>query len=222
MTLYFTVNTIIEFSCLLVACLCLYKEKDPIWRLSILYLLFTCFTEVSAIHLRKVLHQSNLYLYNVFLLVECGFISTFFYFLYKKYVNKSKWLIGWLSLFALFYTLELISNNFLNFTFKTASALSVAFVLASLYFYYLILKDEKFERLSIYPPFWWVNGTLIFYFGSTSTNIFFDYLIQDQISIFPQSIRYRIFNILNVLLYCCWSYAFLCKYLQRKSSSSSV
>jgi uncharacterized membrane protein YfcA len=220
MTLYFTVNTVIEFFCLLIACLCLYKDRDPIWRLCILYLLFTCATEVSAIHIRKVLNQSNLPLYNVFLLIECSFISTFFYYLYKRYVNKTKWLMAWLGIFALLFFGELINNHFLNFTFKTASVLSLVFVLASLYFYYLILKDEKFERLHNYAPFWWVNGTLIFYFGSTSTNIFFDYLIQDKISNFAHSIRYIIFNILNVLLYCCWSYAFLCKYLQRKSSSS--
>jgi hypothetical protein len=67
-----------------------------------------------------------------------------------------------------------------------------------------------------------VNGTLIFYFGSTAINIFFDYLVHDKISVFSYSIRYVTFAILNVLLYSCWSYAFICRFLQRKYYSSSV
>ncbi|MNK12990.1 hypothetical protein D3C87_310690 [compost metagenome] len=219
MSIYLTVNTIAELTCLLIGCFCLYNDKEPVWRFFILYLLLICLTEIFAIHMRKVLGISNLPLYNIFLIVECFSISIFFYNLLKKYRDRSKWLMIWLFLFVIIYGSELFSNQFSNFVFITAAAISLVFVLASLYYYYLLLRDEKYEKLDSYAPFWWVNGTLIFYFGSTALNIFFDYLIRDQLSQFQHSIRYIIFNVLNIILYCCWSYAFICRYHQRKSSS---
>lgn len=222
MKIYFTVNTTVELICLLTGVLCLYRDKAPLWRFFPLYLFLVCLTEISAIYIRKVLLTSNLPLYNVFILVECFSVSIFFYYLIKKYVNRLKWLLIWLALFLVCYGVEMVSSHYSSFVFKTASLMSFVFVLAGLYFYYLMLKDEKFIKLSTYSPFWWVNGALIFYFGSTATNIFFDYLVTDQVSKFTHSIRYIIFNILNVSLYCCWSYAFICRYLQRKFSSSSV
>lgn len=219
MSIYLTVNTIAELTCLLIGCFCLYNDKEPIWRFFILYLVLICVTEIFAIHMRKVWGMSNLPLYNIFLIVECFSISVFFYNLLKKYTDRGKWLMTWLSLFIIIYGSELFSTQFSNFAFKTAAAISFVFVLASLYYYYLLLRDEKYEKLDSYAPFWWVNGTLIFYFGSTALNIFFDYLIRDQLSQFQHSIRYIIFNVLNITLYCCWSYAFICRYHQRKSSS---
>jgi hypothetical protein len=216
MIAYLTVNTVAEAFCLLVSLFCLFKDKDLLWRLLIAYLSLTLITEVSGIYVRKTFHQSNIYLYNIFLVVECITISTFFYNLYKQYVNRLTWLIIWLLIFSLFFVSELIFNQFTGFVSKTASLLSVIFVLAGLYFYYLVLRDEHYVNLDRYAPFWWVSGTLIFYFGSTATNIFLDYLVHDQIAVFHYSIRYITFSILNVLLYCCWSYSFICRYLQRK------
>ena len=222
MTPYFTVNTVAEMICLLIGIFCLAKDKTPVWRYFIFYLLLTCITEIAGIYIRIVWHRSNTPLYNVFLLAECTAISIFFYSLYRQYVNKISWLFIWMALFVILYAAELLSHGFADFVNKTASLEAVTFVLASFYFYYLILKDEKYVVLHTYAPFWWVNGTLIFYFGSTATNIFYDYLVHDKISYFPYSIRYVTFTILNVLLYCCWSYAFICRFLQRKYYSSSV
>lgn len=208
--------------CLLIGVFCLAKDKTPLWRYFILYLLITCMTELSGIYIREVSKASNAPLYNLFLAVECSVISIFFYHLYRPYTNKRSILILWLCIFFAMYIREFTTLHFASFVNISASTESVVFVLASLYFYYLILRDEKYVVLNTYAPFWWVNGTLIFYFGSTATNIFFDYLVHDQISWFSQSIRYITFSILNVLLYACWSYAFICRFLQRKYSSSSV
>ncbi len=216
--MYFTVNTTVEIICLLIGFFCLYNDKELIWRLFILYLLLTSLTEVSAIHIRKVLRLSNLPLYNIFLIVECFSVSIFLYHLIKKYIIRLQWLVAWLFFFIILYASEMVSSHFSNFAFRTAAVMSFGFVLACLYYYYLLLKDENYKDLDKDASFWWVNGTLIFYFGSTATNIFFDYLIKDQFSDFQHSIRYIIFNILNTALYGCWSYAFICRYLQRKSS----
>jgi hypothetical protein len=93
--------------------------------------------------------------------------------------------------------------------------------LASVYYFYLVLKEDQFRQLSVYAPFWWVSGTLCFYFAGTAGNIFFNYLIHDQAPVISHSVRYVVFNILNVVLYLSWSYSFICRYRQRISSSLS-
>ena len=68
-------------------------------------------------------------------------------------------------------------------------------------------------------PFWWVNGTICFYFAGMACNIFFKYLVKDVTSDVSHSARYIVFSILNVILYACWSYSFICRYFQRTSTS---
>jgi hypothetical protein len=113
--------------------------------------------------------------------------------------------------------MELYIKDFKKFSSITASVISVVFVLASLLYFYKKTTDDHFEKLTIYPPFWWVSGTLFFYFGSTVCNILFDYLSLHPSAVFSFSVNYVIFNILNIILYLLWSYSFICRYLQQKS-----
>ncbi|RFZ91024.1 hypothetical protein D0C36_18955 [Mucilaginibacter conchicola] len=182
------------------------------------FLLLTCVTELTGIYLREFLHIRNYPIYNVYLLFECGFTSYFFYYLYQPYNYPVKWLYTWYAIFMVIYLSELFRLNFLNFPSATASIMSVVFVFACLYFYYLKLKDEHFEPLLYSASFWWVNGALFFYFGSTACNNFMDYLASHESIIYNKSIRYVIYNILDILMYACWSYAFICRYRQRKLS----
>jgi hypothetical protein len=215
--IFITVNTVSEFLCFLAAVFFLYKEKVTAWRLFIPFLLLTCSVELAGIYIRQYVRIYNYPIYNVYILFECGFTSYFFFYLYKPYQYKLIWLLSWLTWFAIMYMAELFYHNFGQFVSYTATIMSVVFVLASLYFYYLKLKDERFEPLLFSAPFWWVSGTLFFYFGSTVCNIFSDYLSEHERI---RSIRYIIFNILDIIMYIFWSYAFLCRYRQRKSSPS--
>ncbi|MFA6248808.1 MAG: hypothetical protein WC615_17830 [Mucilaginibacter sp.] len=216
--IFISVSTVSEFLCFLVALLCLYKDKAVAWRLFIPFLLLTCVVEVIGIYVREFVHIPNYAIYNFYILFECVFTSYFFFYLYKAYQYKLKWLLVWFALFAVMYIAELLYNNFSNFVSVTASVMSVVFVLASLYFYYLKLKDEHFEPLVFSAPFWWVSGTLFFYFGSTVCNNFSKYLAMYEIIAYKYSVRYLIFNLLNIIMYIFWSYAFICRYRQRKSS----
>jgi hypothetical protein len=215
--IFITVNTVSEFLCLLVAVFFLHKEKTAAWKLFIPFLLLTCLVELAGIYIREFVHVSNYAIYNAYVLFECGFTSYFFFYLYKPYRYKLKWLLAWFALFAVIYITELLLNNFSNFVSITASVMSVVFVLASLYFYYLKLKDEHFEPLVFSASFWWVSGTLFFYFGSTVCNNFAKYLSMYEIISFKYSVRYLIYNLLNIIMYIFWSYAFICRYRQRKS-----
>jgi hypothetical protein len=53
-----------------------------------------------------------------------------------------------------------------------------------------------------------------FYFGSVACDLFFY-----QLFLIPNNLRSDIYAILNLLLYSCWSYSFLCRYQQRKRLS---
>jgi len=216
---FVTFNTAIELICFLAALVFLRKDKSAAWKLFILYLLFTFLVETTGLYLRK--HGiSNMELYNGFLIFECSFISYFFFNLYKSYQYKLKWLIGWWVAFLVMYITELAYYDFEfnNFASITATVMSVVFVLASLYYYYRKLEDESYEPLLSSASFWWISGVLFFYFGSTACNLFFDYLQQHEFGTYDRSVRYVIFNILNVILYSFWTFSFICRYRQRKSS----
>nr|WP_294943265.1 hypothetical protein [uncultured Mucilaginibacter sp.] len=212
-----TLNTAAEFLCFLAALIFLYRDKSAAWRLFMFYLLLTFCTETTGLVMRKVYGMPNLQLYNIFVLAECSFTSIFFYNLLKPYGYSIKWLYGWLATFALMYTAELWFTHFKEFAAFSAAGMSIVFVLACLWFYYLKLTDERYEPLLSSGEFWWVSGALFFYFGSTACNIFFDYLSQNEVSTYNGSIRYIIFNVLNIILYSFWSFSSICRYRQRRS-----
>lgn len=218
---YFTINTVSELVCLVTSLVCLIKDKSLAWRLLVVYMLLNCLTEVAGIYIRVQLHGHNFPVYNIMLLAECGMVTYFFYSIFKTFRDIRRLVIWWLVIFIATYITELILNSMNQFLFFTASVMSIVFVLTALYFYYLMLKGEKYMQLSTYAPFWWVNGALFFYFGSTACNIFFDYLVKDTQIFFGNSIRYLVFSILNIILYGFWSYAFICRYRQRTYTPSS-
>ncbi|QJB31805.1 hypothetical protein HF329_10920 [Chitinophaga oryzae] len=220
--MYLTFNTVSELICLLAGSFCLYRDKEPAWRLLILYLFLVCCVEFSGIYFRKVLHQSNVPLYNIFLLIEGLAYSLFFYHLLRPYWRVGIWTAVWLLIFFAAFTTEVAITGLKSYANYTASTLAVVVVILCLCYYYCMLHASEYFELGKYAPFWWVNGTLFFYFGSTTTNIFFSFLMTDYGASFSFSIRYIILNVLNILLYCCWSYAFLCRYLQRRYTSSSA
>jgi cell shape-determining protein MreD len=215
--IYITLNTSAELTCFFVALVFLLKDKDPVWRMVIPFLMLTCLVEFFGIHMRKVWGVPNGLLYTLFLLAECSFISYFFHHLYKRYFNKPRWLFGWLAVFLTIYVTETTIRGFGSYASVSAIVMSIAFVLAALLFYYLKLKDEQFEPLLTSPSFWWVSGCLFFYFGGTACNVFFDYLKNNEVSSYSGSIRHQIFIILNIILYSFWSVSFICRYRQRKS-----
>lgn len=218
---YFTVNTLSELICLLISLFCLFRDSNPYWKILMYYMIAVYAIESIGIYQR--IHQhANFHIYTAFLVAECAVVSIFFYHLFSKYYRRAALLLFcWLTLFMLLYTVELGRNHFTGYPYITSAIMSVVFVMASGYYYLLMMRDEEFRKLGKYPPFWVVNGFLFFYFGGTACNVFYDYLAHEKMTSLSLSIRYVIFNVLNILLYGCWSYAFICRYLQRKSSSSS-
>ncbi|WP_421945231.1 hypothetical protein [Pedobacter sp.] len=211
----FSFVSTIESICGLFAIVFLIKDKNLFWRITIVYMLIVPSTEIFAKHIGRIYHN-NLIVYNIYALVELAYITYAFYIFLKDFVDIKKFLIPATAVILTVYIgFTLTHNPLAEYNSVTVSVMSVAFVIYGLLYFYFLLKDENFIDLKFHPAFWWVGGTLIFYFGSTLAN-FFDEIIQTRIrgNLNP---RLLIYTTLNFFLYGFWSYSFICRARQRKS-----
>jgi hypothetical protein len=209
-----SINNIIELICLLCAVVFLFNDKNKVWKFQILFLITVCIIELAGRYYRIVIEKDNSWIYNIYLLAEISFVSTIFYIFFKNYARGRLYLTAAILLIVLVYVTEIILHGFTKFNVNSDTILSVHFCICSLLYYYQLLKSEQYEQLSKLPSFWWVNGVLFFYFGSVACDLFFYQLFS-----IPRNLRSDIYVILNLLLYSCWSYSFLCRYQQRKQLS---
>lgn len=223
---FFTINTSLELGCLIVACIALRRDEDKVWRSLIVFLFLTCVTELSAIPVKKhyledrVHNYPNIWLYNILLIFQIGFTFGMFYDLLKKYIGKLPLIISGLVPLIILYFDEL-SNGLFKYCNVTNTVMSILFVIYGFYFYYCLLNDEEYLDLKYSPAFWWVLGTLFFYFGRTTCNLIFGKFPMVKITA-THTLVYYVYIVLNILLYSCWSYSFICrKWLTSRSKRLS-
>jgi hypothetical protein len=217
MSHYFTASTVSELICLIFAIICLAKDVSLVWRSMILYQLITCIIEFSGIFVERAGHY-NYWVYNILLVFDAGFMSLMFAYIFKQYHQSKLIVITGLALFIMLYAAEFIFQGFSlseKYNNLTYTVMCVVYVLYSLYFYYLLLKDEHYIHLKYSPIFWWVAGTLLFYFGNTACNLFSNQLRAIKIY---QHLSYYIYKALNIILYGFWSYSFICRRWRTKKS----
>jgi hypothetical protein len=215
---YFTLNTIVEIICFLIALICLKKDNDVVWRSAILFLFITCVMEMTGIYVKRLyladrLHiPSNAWVYNILILFQAGFFSLMFQHLLKKHSYSRFIIVGGFALLIILHIYEIISQSIFVYDSLTNTAMSVLFVLYSFYFYYCLIKDDMYINLKYSPAFWWVAGTLFFYFGTTVSNLFYEKLTSIVVNSKHNLIYLKyLYNSFNILLYGCWSYSFICK-----------
>ncbi|EHQ27966.1 hypothetical protein Mucpa_3874 [Mucilaginibacter paludis DSM 18603] len=206
---YITFSTAFEIQCFLVAIFCLSRDMELPWRIIPIYLLITCIVEFIGIYLKRE-HQPNQWPYNILLVCHIVFTSFMFSSLLSKYKNNRPPIIGGLVVLILFYAYDLFQHGFLRFNILCYNSMSVFFTVYSLFYFYLLLQEDTYIRLQYSADFWWVCGVLFFYFGNTAINLFRGKLA--GIMITPKhAITYYIYIVLNVILYGCWSYSFICR-----------
>ena len=204
--------------CFVIGMVCLLKDNEFVWRIMILFLFITCMIEIGTIPMKKIYlanpipENSNAWVFNILLLFQMIFFNLMFVNLFDKYVKSKPIILGGLALFSLSYISELFLLNhdgIFDYNSITDAVMSVLFVLYSLYYYYLLFKDDQYLDLKYSPSFWWVSGTLFFYFGSITCTLFYE-ILKAQPNANKTYLSY-ITNILIIILYSCWSYAFICK-----------
>ena len=210
---YLTINTSAEWICFIVACICLIRDKSPVWRGMILFLLITGLSETLGICIKGQYLadpenvRPNVWVYNILLIFQAGFISAMFASLLKVHIKSGPVILIGLALLSILYINEQVEHGIFKKHAITTIVMSVLFIVYSYYYFYLLLRDERNINLTYYPGFWWVAGILFFYFGSIITNLYYE-KIRDFVASPKPYLRY-IYNVLNVLLYACWSYSFI-------------
>ena len=215
---YITSYTITEVICFIIALIFLIKDPDFAWRILILFLFITCLVEIGTIPMIKlykanpISENSNAWVFNILLLFQMGLYSFMFEHLISKYFKSKSAILSGLAVFLIAYLYEIFFLNphgIYDYNSITETLMSVLFILYSLFFYYLLLKDESYIILKYSAEFWWVTGTLFFYFGSIACTLFYEILKSE-----PKSNKVYlsyISDILIIILYSCWSYSFICK-----------
>ncbi|MGY3052914.1 hypothetical protein ACVWYG_001110 [Pedobacter sp. UYEF25] len=215
MPLYFPFTVTFEILCFCIGLALLWRDKSLFWRLAIVFLFVTCVTEGFGIYLAEKYHN-NLTLYNYFYLLEQGFISYTMYCCFKPYIDPKLLIISGSILLALSDIYFFLGYTGMDFNSLSQNVESILFVIYSLLYFYLFLKDKKYVNISDHPEFWWVTGILFFYFGSVIFNLFYRSI---TLKLFNRSIYYYLTTVLNLILYSLWTYSFICRARQQKLQS---
>jgi hypothetical protein len=209
-------NLFIEVLCFFLALLLLKNSKAGLWNYFKVYMLITVVMEAAGWLLRSYWHVNNQWVYNIFAPVQALFLYWMFYQIYPKKFNSRLFLGACMALFAAVYIYECFQHPFTVFNNYSWIVFSFTIIIACGLYYYFLLKDEAYMNLGVHPPFWFVTGLFIYFFSSSVCTLFFSELV--RINVMENiSLRYLLFILFNLILYGCWSYAFLCKYKQTRS-----
>lgn len=214
------INIIIELSCFIMAIVFLKGDDLLFSKVTKGYLAIVVIIETIGFSMSKGFHLNNAWLYNIFIIFEATYISYGLYVALNKLTNKALVICTIpIITFIITYIFEIYTHGFLKFNSLTINIESVLFVIVSLIYFNLLIKQKDPIDLNTNAQFWWVSGVLFYYFGSTIYNLFIYFLYQD----FPKSYAILIYVmlILNLLLYSIWIYSFICNSRQRKLLLSS-
>ncbi len=179
------------------------------------FLLLTTLVEGTGYIVYFVLHKPNNYwVFNAFLPVEILYLSWLFFKILPPNWTNRIFLISGAVLFLCFYFFESATSSFLLMS-NTAKKMAGFYItLLCLLYYYGLFKSNEYIELKKSVAFWIISGCFLFYVSSIVCDIFFDYLlIINYKNLKP--VRYLIFIFLNLIMYGCWSYAFICRYRQK-------
>jgi hypothetical protein len=207
---YFTFTTTIEILCFFIALICLRKDSDRTWRYFSVFLFITCLAELSGIYLKRNHHPHNAWVYNILMVFEVVFINSMYWNIFKRIPKAKVTIVCGIVLFALLYMVELLNHGVFVYNNLSYTVISVIIVTYALFYYYRLMNNEDYIRIGYSAEFWWVTGGLFYYFGETACDLFYDKL--QAVYITPlHTLTYYIYKILNILLYGCWSYSFICR-----------
>lgn len=210
MSIYLTVYTTSELICFLVAVFTLSSDKNRSWKYFWVYLLITLTIELSSIYLKNHGSIKTTWLYTILTFFEIGFIASIFRSVLAKYVRKWKLFNGGLILLVLLYFGEMSVYQSMDVRLNiTNTVLGIMVVVAALTYLNFLLKDDNHISLARDSNFWWVIGTLFFFFGFMSLNILY-VLLKDSYTK-PGPLFGYTFKVLNVIFYAIWNYAFICR-----------
>lgn len=207
----------IEAICFLLAIFLLKNDQSIPWKYFTVYMFITVLAEASGWMLRTYWHANNQWVYNIFAPIQAGFLYWVFYRIYPKKFNSKIFIGICVAIFVAIYIFECFKHPFTTFNNYSWIFFSFSMIAACGLYYYFLLADDEYKDLATHCPFWFVTGVFVYFFSSSVCTLFFTELMRINI-IHNISLRYLLFILFNFILYGCWSYAFLCRYKQTRSS----
>jgi len=181
------------------------------------FLLLTCLLEIAGRVIGKRSHNND-WIYNIFIIAEAAFTGAMYVSLVWHYAKSYILHTALFAALVLLYIYETKLHGFFVFNDVTTVVMSVLFIGYGLYYYYLLIKDPGYFNLNTHPAFWWVAGSLFFYYGSSVIGLYFAVFNVENFDLFTyRRYAYLCFNIIH---YGLWSYSFICRYRQRKLTHS--
>ena len=208
-------STFIEAIALLLAFIFLSHTKELIWRTVKWFLLFTVLLEITVNIIGKVYHRHNLWLVNVFTLVNFFVISWLLYRLSPQRKINRLLLSITAVVFAACFAYEIIYKGFFEYTVYSSIVSDIIILVFCNRYFYLLLKEDAWIDIPTHPAFWLVTGLFLFNLCALVADLFDEQL--SSLYIFPDvSLYYLLYLVFSLILYSCWSFAFICKYQETK------
>src|SRR5579871_1228018 len=198
---YFTIPVIAECACFIAAILLL-KKRTTIWRLFILFLFFTLCVETTGWFVTFILKtKGNGWLFNFNMFINVVFCTWMLS--NAEQLQKIKRLINYIIAFFLFFSIInlIFFQGLLAYNSLTEVFGDIIFIVLSLYFFFLLLREDQYRNVFLYEYFWYANGLLFYSLGAVVLFLYYS----DRKSVKMPGLSnqaYRTINdTLNVLLY---------------------
>jgi hypothetical protein len=205
---------IIEILCLFTGIFLYPVLKKSVFRYLVWLLMIVVIAELSGRYESRVLHKPNAWIFNIstnieFIVYGVIFYKTYHFPKFKKLVFYFLWIFPFMALINIIFI-----QGFFTFHSITMSIGSLFMVLfCCLYFYEILYQKERMDLLKS-SFFWFTTGILFFYTGDLLYNLFFSYLTINKYDY--KTLFKAINNNLIILLYCCFTIAFICKKAENK------
>lgn len=202
---------VIEVSCFATALFFLKNTGNVVWTTIKWFILFAVLVEASLSFTGKILHWHNGWIINLYTPINFFIVSWSVYRLSPYNKINLAFFIAANFIFLLFFLLEIFTKGFFAYS-ALSSVLSdcLLFIICNRFFY-LLLKQDEWIEIQKHAAFWFVTGLFLFNFCSTVADIF-DEQLNDLYIFSTVSLRYVLYIVFNLILYSCWSFAFICRY----------
>jgi hypothetical protein len=187
----------------------------------ILLLFITCIVEIIGSNMPYFHWKNNYFIYNYYLII----IFPITYYIFYRMLAYAGWIrIIFFSLGSLVLIFFLLNVFFIQglYDFNTYSLILMEFVTALLSLLVLVklFKEDDFSIMLYEHPYFWISGATLIFSVSTLVILGLQQYIEVHHLQFAGKNIYRVLiQIVNVVLYVSYSYAFfLCNKLTSKSS----
>ncbi len=173
------------------------------------FLALTNMVELGARFGWFTIGTSNVWVYNIFENIEFIFYAWFFS--TQAAIAKKKKIFYLTAAYLCVACINIIFIqgffNFHSYSYLLGSLFMIYLVID--FFYNLIHQQGEYIHLLKYPPFWISVGILFFYVGMFSFYVYFEFIIL-HLSKDYSNLFLVLMDIFNIVLYGCFSIAFLC------------